>query len=392
MFRKNLNPRIVLIIIVMAAASAFLLNASRAKDASHKALSAAGAVNAQSVLKVATLEAEYSLSYVVEQSYIGRVEARREAAVGFEIGGLVNAVYVSEGDAVAKDDIIAQLDTKLLDASRAELAAAYDQAAADAALAKSTLKRFRKARALNAVSEQALDEAEKDANAKRAASRRAAAAVKSIDVRIEKAQLRAPFDAIVAARLYDEGRVVEAGGPILHLLERGAFEARIGIAGSLMSDLKIGATANVTIGGASYVGVVSAVLPVRNRTSRSVDAIIALDVDDQSIRQGDLAQLDIGAEINEGGYWLPLTALTESTRGLWAAYVAEPGANGVAEIRRRDLEILHQETDRVFVRGTLRPGDRVVSTGVQRLAPGLIVSIENSSQDIAAAVEEGFAQ
>jgi len=392
MFRKNLNPRIVLIIIVMAAASAFLLNASRAKDASHKALSAANAANAQSVLKVATLEAKYSPSYVVEQSYIGRVEARREAAVGFEIGGLVNAVYASEGDAVAKGDIIAQLDTKLLDASREELAAAYDQAAADATLAKSTLKRFREARALNAVSEQALDEVEKDANAKRAASRRAAAAVKSIDVRIDKARLRAPFDAIIAARLYDEGRVVEAGGPILHLLERGVLEARIGITGSLMSKLEIGAAANVTIGGASYVGVVLAVLPVRNRTSRSVDAIIALDVDDQSIRQGDLAQLDIGAEIIEGGYWLPLTALTESTRGLWAAYVAEPGTNGVAEVRRRELEVLHQETDRVFVRGTLRPGDRVVSTGVQRLAPGLIVSIENSSRDIAAAAEEGFTQ
>ncbi len=391
MFRKNLNSRIVLIIIVMAAASAFLLNVTRAKDASLKALSAADAANAQSVLKVATLEAEYSPSYTVKQSYIGRVEARREASVGFEIGGLVNAVYVNEGDAVAKGDIIAQLDTALLDASRAELAAAYDQAAADAALAKSTLKRFGEARALNAVSEQALDEAEKEANAKRAASRRAAAAVKSIDVRIEKAQLRAPFDAIIAARLYDEGRVVEAGGPILHLLERGALEARIGIAGSLMSKLEIGGPANVTIGGASYVGVVLAVLPVRNRTSRSVDAIIALDVDDQSIRQGDLAQLDIGVEINEGGYWLPLTALTESTRGLWAAYVAEPGTNGVAEIRRRELEILHQETDRVFVRGTLRPGDRVVSTGVQRLAPGLLVSIENSARDIAAA-EEGLTQ
>ncbi len=392
MFRKNLNPRIVLIIIVMAAASAFLLNASRADDANHEALSAANAANAKSVLKVATLEAEYSPSYVVKQSYIGRVEARREAAVGFEIGGLVNAVYVSEGDAVAKGDIIAQLDTALLDASRAELAAAYDQAAADAALAKSTLKRFREARALNAVSEQALDEVERDANAKRAASRRAAATMKSIDVRIDKARLRAPFDAIIAARLYDEGRVVETGEPILHLLERGALEARIGIAGSLVSELEIGAAANVTIGGASYVGVVSAVLPVRNRSSRSVDAIIALDVDDQSIRQGDLAQLDIGAEINEGGYWLPLTALTESTRGLWAGYVAEPGTNGTAEVRRRELEILHQETDRVFVRGTLRPGDRVVSTGVQRLTPGLIVSIETGPRKIAVASEEGFAQ
>ncbi|MBD2066202.1 efflux transporter periplasmic adaptor subunit, partial [Leptolyngbya sp. FACHB-671] len=39
-------------------------------------------------------------------------------------------------------------------------------------------------------------------------------------------------------------------------------------------------------------------------------------------------------------------------------------------LERRDVEVLHTETDRVLVRGLLQAGDRVVTEGIQRLVPG----------------------
>ena len=82
--------------------------------------------------------------------------------------------------------------------------------------------------------------------------------------------------------------------------------------------------------------------------------------------------------------WLPRRALTESSRGLWACYVALAPANGAETvsghvIQRRELELLHQAGDRVFVRGTLSDGEVVVVGGLQRLVPGQRVSIRSLS-------------
>lgn len=373
MFRKSVSLRIGLAAAALAAAAFLYILVS---GADHQSKSS----DAQAALTVSTFKAKYSPEYQVRQSYIGRVEARREAALGFEFGGLVSKVLVDEGARVSKGQTLARLDTALLRANRAEQAAARDLAAENAAFSNSTVKRFRDAQTLGAVSAQALDEVEKDARTNSAALRRAEAAIHTIDVKIRKANLRAPFGAIVSARHLDEGRVIQAGASVLSLVERGKLDARIGVAGELTNRLKVGAATSVLINGRTYPGVIQSILPVRDQTSRSVDVIVRLqNINDQKVRHGDLARLEIEASIDEGGYWLPLSALTQSTRGLWAVFIAEPAAAGLYKVRRRELEILHQETGRAFVRGTLEVGDRVVSSGVQRLTPGLLVSVHQVS-------------
>ena len=46
-----------------------------------------------------------------------------------------------------------------------------------------------------------------------------------------------------------------------------------------------------------------------------------------------------------------------------------------AVVERRQLEVLHAESDRAFVRGTLRDGETVVAMGLHRLVPGLVVHV-----------------
>ena len=79
-------------------------------------------------------------------------------------------------------------------------------------------------------------------------------------------------------------------------------------------------------------------------------------------------------EQTERGAWLPIAALSESQRGLWSAFVVEPAEGGAQVVRRAELEVLHVETDRAFVRGTLEPGAAVVVSGAHRLTPGQAVS------------------
>ena len=77
-------------------------------------------------------------------------------------------------------------------------------------------------------------------------------------------------------------------------------------------------------------------------------------------------------------FWTPSTALVKGVRGLWSCYVVEPGpANevGVARVEARDVEVLHVDERRAFVRGALAPGDLVVSSGAHRIVPAQRVHV-----------------
>ncbi|MEL6462738.1 MAG: efflux transporter periplasmic adaptor subunit, partial [Cyanobacteria bacterium J06621_15] len=98
------------------------------------------------------------------------------------------------------------------------------------------------------------------------------------------------------------------------------------------------------------------------------------------INPGQTVRLKLTDTIPTEGFWLPNKALTQGLRGLWTSYVlTKPSSENTNAPRdafmleQRTVEILHQESDRVLVRGTLQPGDRIVANGVHRLVPGQIV-------------------
>jgi RND family efflux transporter MFP subunit len=319
--------------------------------------------------------------YSVTREFVGMVEARRESEVGFELGGEVAAILVEEGSFVEAGAVIARLDTKILTAERATLVAARDEARASVELAALTRGRFKKALASNAVSSQSYDQSNKDHQAKAAALARAEAAIMSIDTRIARADLKAPFPALVGRRLVDEGQVLMPGAPVVHLLERVEPEVRIGVAGAAIDSVHVGDRFELAVRKRRVPATVKAVLPVRGNGTRSVEVILTLHTQFNGIRRGDLATLELERARKSTGYWLPLSALAPSARGLWAVYVAEPLEEGLHagsathRIGRRELVVVHTEVDRVYARGTLGDGELVVMEGLQRLVPDQLVRL-----------------
>lgn len=338
-------------------------------------------------LPVTVLVAEEESGYQVARSFVGRVEARRGSHLGFEVGGRLASVAVEEGDVVRAGDVLARLDVERLEARRRTQAAQVGEATAAVTLAELTRGRVGEARALDAVSPQALDEAELGLESRRSALERAKAGLDEIDVELRKSRLTAPYDAMVVGRSVDEGQVLAAGTPVLHVLESSGPEARIGVAGPAVSTLAVGGRYAVEVEGQSLEGTVTAVLPVRRSGTRAIDVVLELDAalasrgagtasSVASVHAGDLARMRLDRRVDSRGFWLPTSALTESSRGLWAVYVVPGGLEGAVE--RRELEVLHEEADRVFARGTLADGEAVVSGGLHRLVPGQRVRVVDS--------------
>jgi RND family efflux transporter MFP subunit len=339
----------------------------------------------QEPLVVATEAVQWQDGYEVTRYFVGRIEARQESDLGFELGGMVREVPVDEGDLVQAGAVVAVLDTDRLRARRRELVAARDEARARFELAELTLERLTEALELNATSRQKHDDADKARAAAVAALDRAEAAIASIDVDIAKSTLRSPFDAVVSDRYLDSGRVVDAGVPVLRLLERDRPRARIGVAGRSMAAVQQGRAVDVLVGERAIQGHVSAVLPTRDRRGRAVDVIVELDAELDGLRRGDLARLALTRPVESRGFWVPMQSLTEGTRGLWSLYTLEESeADGpTTRLLLTQVEVLHVESDRAYVRGAVHQDQRFVARGLQRVAPGMAVRDDASPPGLA---------
>ena len=394
------------------------------------------AVAQERVLPVKTITVEPVDSYQVSRTYTGRIAALRSSNLGFSRGGEIERVLVKEGDRVTQGQPIAQLDIRNLQTQRQQLVAQKEGAQAqlaelqtgariediDAASAAVTdieqqLKlqaQQRKRREFlysqGAISQEELDEFSFGEGALQARLRQAKsnlaelqngtrpeqiaaqqaivnqlnAQIADLDVTIDKSTLKAPFNGVVSQRELDEGTVVNAGQTVISLIENTTPEARIGIPDRAIDELTIGSLQTLKLGGESYNATVASILPEVNANTRTQTVVFNLeDFPLSRINPGQTVRLELAESINAEGYWLPTSALTQGIRGLWNAYTVASGdkgdkPDGMASLRikQHSVEIVHQQGDKALVRGTLKPGDLIVTDGVHRLVPGQKVSMD----------------
>lgn len=307
-------------------------------------------------------------SYRVEMRYRGRIEAGRRVDLGFEAGGTLKDVLVDEGDRVAKGQVLARLDTRALDAERAAAAAALEALRAETELARRTAARQQTLAAREHASVQRLDESELTLARLEAETRRAEAALSGLDIALEKAVLKAPFDATVGARTADEGTRLSPGQPVAVLHEAVAPRLRLGLPADLAAGLAPGDTAEVEIGGARLQAQLLRARTDIDPATRTRDFLFALP-GGTDWPEGTLATLTLTRDVAGQGAWVPVTALGEGARGLWTVFVIEHGT-----ARREAVEVVHTAGGQAFVRGHLADGARIVAAGPHRIAAGQAVT------------------
>lgn len=325
--------------------------------------------------------------YEVTRSFIGRVEARQSASIGFEQSGKVARLFADEGETVAQGAVLAQQDTELLQVERQELQAQLQQAQADLALVHANLKRLNSLNKRGFTSEQSLDELQARQKGLLATRARVQASLAANQLRIDKSTLLAPYSAQISRRLIDQGEVVGAGTPAYTLLQSGPAEVRVGVPVDMLKQLNAQQHLSVRVDRQQ--------IDVRLLTKGfSVDAVtrtvpLRLELpDDVALVNGQLAYLSLPQTFTQPGYWLPLSALTDGVRGLWNIYSLQPQDDaGLYELQSRDVQVLHATATHAFVTGALSDGEQVLSTGLQRLVPGQVVRLATAGVPSAAQAE-----
>lgn len=334
--------------------------------------------HADAATGVAVVEVKRSESYASTRRYAGRTVAGRVSELGFKQAGRLAEVAVDLGSRVEAGAVLARLDGAAAQAALAQADAEVSHAEASleamrarTELARQTERRFADLQADGHVSAQEYDERRLEYDARVAELRvaeaslaRARAARRAAAIVVAESRIEAPFAGIVQARHADEGAQLQPGAPVLRLVETDRVEAHVGVPETFAAALTAGGRYPLYWNGRAVDGALSAVLPEVDPETRTVTAVFDLGAADVPL--GAVVELAAEREVAEDGFWLPLTALTESERGLWGVLVV----NRASVLERRVVEVLHAEADRAYVRGTLQDGDRVVRTGVQRLVPG----------------------
>jgi len=357
----------------LAVAVAVVAGTGLAATALHQRAGAGIVAEVAAPMPVAALPLERAAGYTETRRYAGRIEPARAATLGFERGGRVTEVRVDDGDAVAAGDVVARLDTRLLENARARLGATREAQAASVELARLTDAR-QAGLTDRAVSAQRRDETRLKLAEAEARLAETDAALEGIVIDLEKSVLRVPFAGRVAARLVDEGAVVATGGQVVELLETSAPRARIGLAPEIAGNLVVGERHTVDYRGVAHPARLVALRPDIDPASRTVEAIFELDPDPRLVF-GDLVRFEAELWHPEPGYWVPLTALVEDRRGLWSVYAIADQPDGAPRVRSSAVRVLTVEGERAFVAGDLPEETAIVRDGTHRVIPGQAIRV-----------------
>jgi membrane fusion protein (multidrug efflux system) len=137
----------------------------------------------------------------------GELVAAQSLELRNELGGNITAIHFASGDAVAKSQVLVQLD---ISEEQAQLQAAEAQAA----LSRLSLQRYEKLMSSNASSKDQYDQAQAEQAV-------AMANVQALKARIRKKTITAPFAAIAGLHELEVGQYLAANSAITHLVGSG---------------------------------------------------------------------------------------------------------------------------------------------------------------------------
>lgn len=173
------------------------------------------------------------------------------------VSGVIQAVNVKPGERVRKGQVLLQLDDRNYVARTDEAAAAVTRQQEESSEAQRELKRVQELYDRTVISTSELDQA-KLRQAKAAAQLREAQARHKQEAKNRAdSVLRAPFDALVVARMAEPGQAVAAGlqpQALLVLAKAGEMIARAQVSEDLLNNLKVGGEVNVAVGQLRFHG------------------------------------------------------------------------------------------------------------------------------------------
>jgi RND family efflux transporter MFP subunit len=338
--------------------------------------------------------------------YSGVAKELRKAELSFRVAGTVDSLHrvegpggrmrdVHEGDTLAKGTVIARLDPADYERERGQAAERLATARARLLTAKANTEQaqldYRRTEQLshrNSISASELDNARTTLKGMLATEAAAEGEVASARIGLEQAEanlkyctLTVPFDqSTVAAREIDNNERVTPNQRTFTIVDISTVVVSFSVPDTLVGRLAIGQEVEVVtdaLPGRRFVGVMHKIASSADARTRSYPVEVRVDTP-RGLRPGMVATVVFREEAR--AYLLPLTSVAHQgslAESLMVYRVEDEGGRSV--VRQVPIAFDDVLDNKVAVRigapDGLRPGDRVVATGVHRLRDGQPVRV-----------------
>lgn len=286
----------------------------------------------------------------------GEVEGIRDALLAAPMGGYIEQVSVKEGQHVKKGAVLARVDSSTYSTRlvRAQVEA------------KAAEREFKRTESLGS----AVPAAELDSAQDRVAT--AKAALRELQVAASRSVMTAPFSGVVVSVDAEVGEVASPGSPLFRLVQLQPVRVSIALADRDVAITKKGMKAQVEAGARSgvYEGEVVQISQAANLKTRSFEALVEVENQDESLLPGMIAQVTLSTENlgkeEKGAKRLLISQdwLVTKPNGV-GLFVAQGGKAVWKDVKlgnvvRRQVEVLDG----------LQSGDALIIVGHRTLADG----------------------
>ncbi len=263
--------------------------------------------------------------------FTGSLDSPSRVEVATKVSARLERILVQVGEAVRRGQILAELEDEeyrqALEQARAEEAVARaNLEAADIGVqaAERELERVRSLQDKQIASDMELDtsrtrlaQARVQVSVAASQLRQKQVAVEAAELRLSHTRLAASWDPdgrprVVGERLAEPGTLLQAGSPVLSLLELDPLEARLRVAESIYPRLRPGLGAAVSAAvfpGRRFAGTLSAVAPFLDRSTGQADAWVRIRNADGALKPGMAVQVELEFGRRENVPAVPAAAL-----------------------------------------------------------------------------------
>lgn len=291
----------------------------------------------------------------------GTVRADNEAYISPQTNGQITGIYVEEGDKVKKGQLLARLDTDIIERNIEEVKVSLQ-------LAETIYKKQKDLWSKQIGSE--IQYLQAKSNYESLQSK-----LKTLRSRYDKSFIKSPLNGVVDVIYQKVGEMGTPGMRLVHVVSLSPLLVKAQVSEKYIPVIKVGDLVTVTFPtfpGMKIDASITRIGNVINPANRTFTVEFKLNNEDLKIKPNMLATLIIKDYQSENSITVPSFLVREDLKGSYV-YIVE-NENGVLKATKRYIKTGLSYENNTQVLSGLKAGDTVVTDGYNNVSDGVVVT------------------
>ncbi|HYT69267.1 MAG TPA: efflux RND transporter periplasmic adaptor subunit [Vicinamibacterales bacterium] len=311
----------------------------------------------------------------LSSDFISTVRSLHSTTVQPQVEGRVTRVFVKSGAAVRRGTPLVQIDPEKEAATLQNTESQRAARVADVTYWKGQVERLQALLKAGAISQNEFDTARHNLDAAQAQLSALDAQVREGRVQLQYYRLTAPTAGVVGDMPIREGDRVTTSTVITTIDDKAGLEAYIQVSVDQAPDLRVGLQTQILDSDGKVVASnpISFVAPRVDPDTQTVLAKALLRDAPPAVRVQQFVKIRVIWR-STPGLTIPITAVSR-VNGQYFCYIAEQTPNGLVA-RQHPLQVGDVKGNDYIVKSGLKPGDKLIVSGIQKIADGAPVKPE----------------